>query len=107
MGMKWKFLDLGWKLVRWIDRKLPPSPTLFPLKFTGIVNWKNRRERVRLAIRHDLLWDTYYEKSKYKRGYWYSLRGMGKLSPSKEFFILQVADLIIEWRLGAKGLERH
>lgn len=100
----WKLADLGWKFVRWLDLKLPPSPTIFPLKFTGIVAWSNKRERVRIAIRHDLLWDKYYERSKYKKDYWYTLKGKGK--PSREFFILQVADLIIEWRLGAKGLDR-
>jgi hypothetical protein len=104
----WRLADKGWQLLRWLDFKLPHVPNqIFPVKFVGVVYVANKRERVRIALRHDLEWDKYYERSKHKPAYWYSLRGMGNKPADKNFFILQIADVIIEWRLGAKGLDRE
>ena len=104
----WKLADKSWQLLRWLDVKLPhTSKQIFPVKFTGVVHYAGKRERVRLGIRHDLLWDTYYSVSKHDPKYWYTLVGQGQKPPSKEFFVLQIADVKIEWRMGAKGLDRE
>ena len=95
--MTWKVLDLLWKLVHGLSDRIK-SPSILPLKFVGIVNFRDKRERVRLVIRHDLDWDRHYERSKRNKRYWYDYHG------NKEMGKLQVMDLVVEWRFGAKGL---
>lgn len=107
MDITWKLIDLAWRGLAWVDAKIPPTPTLLPFKFTGIINAAGKRERVRLALRNDLNWNTYYHQSKHQKSYWYTLRGLGKTPPSRRGFILQLANMIIEFRLGSKGLDRE
>ena len=97
----WKILELVWRGIRAIDIRLPEVPTILPLKFVGVVNYAGHREKVRVALKHDLDWDRHYEKSHKYGAYWLSLIGR------REYGRLQVMDIIIEWRFGAKGLAKN
>src|SRR3990167_8808624 len=97
----WRLLELAWKGIRAIDTRLPDMPTILPLKAVGIVNYAGKKEKVRVALKHDLDWDRHYEKSHKFGAYWLSLIG------KREYGRLQVMDIIIEWRFGAKGLAKN
>jgi len=94
-------LEFAWKGIRAIDMRLPAVPTILPLKFVGVVNYLGNREKVRFAVKHDLDWDRHYDKSHKLGSYWLSL--MSK----QRYGRLQVMDIIIEWRFGAKGLAKN
>jgi len=73
------------------------SPTILPIKFVGLVSFRGKRERVRIAIRHDTDWDNHISRSWNNKKYWYRKTG------NKRLGTVQMADMIIEWRLGKSG----
>ena len=95
MDIKGKFV----RLLVWTIGKanaISPSVTILPLKWAGIVSYAGKREKLRLAIRHDTDWDNHIARSWNQKAFWYHRTG------TKTLGTLQIADLQIEWRLGRK-----